>query len=100
MTSRRGGATLPPTGEEPMPDILQEEQEGLAQRRRVAFGEEAASPESWTRVGLALSGGGIRSATFALGLLRGLAQNGILKRFDYLSTVSGGGFTGAMLGRL
>ncbi|WP_109126008.1 patatin-like phospholipase family protein [Dyella sp. C11] len=51
-------------------------------------------------MGLALSGGGIRSATFCLGLLRALAKNGVLHRFDYLSTVSGGGYIGAMLGRL
>jgi hypothetical protein len=50
--------------------------------------------------GLALSGGGVRSATFCLGLLRGLAGNRVLKRFDYLSTVSGGGYTGSALGRL
>jgi hypothetical protein len=46
-------------------------------------------------VGLALSGGGIRSATFNLGFLQGLAQRGLLEKFDYLSTVSGGGFIGA-----
>jgi hypothetical protein len=50
--------------------------------------------------GLALSGGGIRSATFCLGVLRGLASNGVLRRFDYLSTVSGGGYIGAALGRM
>jgi Patatin-like phospholipase len=44
--------------------------------------------------GLALSGGGIRSATFCLGLLQHLAGSGLLRRFDYLSTVSGGGFVG------
>lgn len=49
--------------------------------------------------GLALSGGGIRSATFSLGLLRALAKNELLHKFDYLSTVSGGGYTGGMLGR-
>jgi hypothetical protein len=48
-------------------------------------------------VGLALSGGGIRSATFCLGVLQGLAQLRLLKRFDYLSTVSGGGYIGAWL---
>jgi hypothetical protein len=41
-----------------------------------------------------LSGGGIRSATFALGVLQGLAHVGVLGKFDYLSTVSGGGYTG------
>lgn len=48
-------------------------------------------------VGLALSGGGIRSATFNLGILQGLARYGLLSRFDYLSTVSGGGYIGAWL---
>ena len=47
--------------------------------------------------GLALSGGGIRSATFALGVLQGLASYGLLRRFDYLSTVSGGGYIGSWL---
>lgn len=45
--------------------------------------------------GLALSGGGIRSATFSLGLLRGLSSLHLLQRLDYLSTVSGGGYAGA-----
>jgi predicted acylesterase/phospholipase RssA len=45
-------------------------------------------------VGLALSGGGIRSATFCLGVLQGLHARGLLPIFDYLSTVSGGGFVG------
>lgn len=45
--------------------------------------------------GLALSGGGIRSATFNLGFLQGLDELGKLGDFDYLSTVSGGGFIGA-----
>jgi hypothetical protein len=44
--------------------------------------------------GLALSGGGQRSATFNLGLLQGLHERGVLRCFDYLSTVSGGGYIG------
>jgi hypothetical protein len=44
--------------------------------------------------GLALSGGGIRSATFALGALQALAERKALGAFDFCSTVSGGGFTG------
>jgi hypothetical protein len=47
--------------------------------------------------GLCFSGGGIRSATFGLGLLQSLTREGFLKRFDYLSTVSGGGYIGAWL---
>jgi hypothetical protein len=46
---------------------------------------------------LCLSGGGIRSATFALGLVQGLARAGLLERFHYLSTVSGGGYIGSWL---
>ena len=49
--------------------------------------------------GLALSGGGVRSATVALGLLQALARQGRLRCVDFLSTVSGGGYTGAFLGR-
>lgn len=44
-----------------------------------------------------LSGGGVRSATFALGVLQGLAHTGALKSIDYLSTVSGGGYIGGWL---
>lgn len=50
--------------------------------------------------GLAFSGGGIRSATFCLGVATGLARNRIFHRFDLLSTVSGGGYIGAALGKL
>jgi len=45
--------------------------------------------------GIAFSGGGIRSATFNLGILQGLARTGLLPMFDYLSTVSGGGYIGS-----
>ena len=47
--------------------------------------------------GLAFSGGGIRSATFNLGVLQALAEKGLLRKFDYLSTVSGGGYIGSWL---
>jgi hypothetical protein len=46
---------------------------------------------------LCISGGGIRSATFALGVIQGLAEDGVLGEFDYLSTVSGGGYIGGWL---
>lgn len=54
-------------------------------------------PPSQTTVGLALSGGGIRSATFGLGVLQALAARNKLASFDYLSTVSGGGYIGSWL---
>ena len=46
-------------------------------------------------VGLAFSGGGIRSATFGLGVLQALKEVDLLGRIHYLSTVSGGGYIGA-----
>src|SRR4051794_25639801 len=46
-------------------------------------------------VGLALSGGGIRSATFSLGLIRSLSKSKLVHSIDYLSTVSGGGYAGS-----
>jgi hypothetical protein len=49
------------------------------------------------RIGLAFSGGGIRSATFNLGVLQGLQELDLLRHVDYLSTVSGGGFIGSWL---
>ena len=51
-------------------------------------------------VGLAFSGGGIRSATFCLGVVQALARLRLLRAFDYLSTVSGGGYIGAWLSTL
>jgi hypothetical protein len=48
-------------------------------------------------VGLAISGGGIRSAAFATGVLQGLVAGGLLEKVDYLSTVSGGGYIGSSL---
>src|SRR4030095_3043193 len=46
---------------------------------------------------LCFSGGGIRSATFGLGIVQALAKQGLLDKFDYLSTVSGGGYLGSWL---
>ncbi len=67
-------------------------------RRRAAQGD---SRDAGTDVAaLALSGGGIRSATFSLGLMRALSRLGALHRFDYLSTVSGGSYIGSFIGGL
>jgi hypothetical protein len=53
--------------------------------------------EEMSLFGLALSGGGIRSATFNLGVLQGLADLDLLRRLDYLSGVSGGSHIAAWL---
>ncbi len=67
---------------------------GTAENNDCAAGGSSAS---MGLVGLAISGGGIRSATFALGALQSLGQNGVLDDVDYMSTVSGGGFIGSHL---
>lgn len=77
-------------------------------RKALDLEQRLEHPRPWA---IALSGGGIRSATFALGILQALARapaiplnNGsrpdslghrLLPHFDYLSTVSGGGYIGA-----
>lgn len=72
-------------------DILQKEWDAYLRLRR------PSEPSDWRNrlTGLAISGGGIRSAAFSLGVLQKLAAKKLLPFFDYLSTVSGGGYTGA-----
>src|SRR5262249_51887421 len=48
-------------------------------------------------VGLALSGGGIRSSAFCLGALQALDVRDLIEKIDYLSTVSGGGYIGTSM---
>ncbi|MEI9936883.1 MAG: hypothetical protein WDO69_06645 [Pseudomonadota bacterium] len=54
------------------------------------------SPEA-PLIALALSGGGVRSATVSLGFLEELAKAGLLSCFDYLSSVSGGSYASGYL---
>lgn len=73
-------------------EVIQKEQEHLRMRRKnlgIEHGTESAP--NW--FGIALSGGGIRSATINLGFLKTLNKYGILQKADYLSSVSGGGYT-------
>lgn len=68
--------------------------------RRAAVGrQDADEPENALHdaTGLALSGGGIRSATFCLGIVQVLVRRKLFLQFDYLSTVSGGGYLGSFL---
>ena len=100
-------------------EVLNEESEYIADRRKSIglnngllkkFGEKieklknSDSGNKWEfgdgKVGLAFSGGGIRSATFNLGVLQALARENILRFCDYLSTVSGGGYIGSCFSSL
>ena len=65
--------------------------------RRLEEAYRAIHEEEEGLSALCLSGGGIRSAVFSLGVVQGLARRGLLKKFDYLSTVSGGGYMGGLL---
>jgi hypothetical protein len=86
---------------------LLEQEAGLLADRRDLHDPEQTMPRfrqsdpnediyDWARehrlTGLCFSGGGIRSATFNLGILQGLAAKGWLEQVDYLSSVSGGGY--------
>src|SRR5688500_13367498 len=92
-------------------DVLREELALVAARRELLRTErgdregtgpppDEDSPETAWRarlLGVSFSGGGIRSATFNLGVLQALAGRGVLRYVDYLSTVSGGGYIGSWL---
>lgn len=75
--------------------VLKEETELIEKRREKLFGTDAKDKLESEKFGIALSGGGIRSATINLGFLKTLNLFKILEKADYISTVSGGGYTGA-----
>src|SRR5947207_15425886 len=87
-------------------DVQREERRIISQQRLTRGFGAAVAPsdidpfgflEPHKAWGLALSGGGIRSASFALGVMQALATSGAFRRIDYLSTVSGGGYIGTAL---
>lgn len=81
--------------------VLESEYQTIMTRRNGPSGSGKAerqgksAPENL--FGVALSGGGIRSASFCLGVLQALHARGLTSRMDYLSTVSGGGYIGASM---
>ncbi|MBK9338342.1 MAG: hypothetical protein IPM98_18090 [Lewinellaceae bacterium] len=78
-------------------DVILQEKEQLRLRRQKLGIEHSGSPDQENWFGIALSGGGIRSATINLGFLKTLNRFGILTKADYLSSVSGGGYTHAYI---
>jgi hypothetical protein len=95
-----GEGTAPePRGSPTLGDFLAKEWAAIRKRREYLKPGPPWAPSTDSThppglFGLALSGGGIRSATFALGVLQGLRERRVIERVDYLSTVSGGGFAG------
>jgi len=67
--------------------------EYLRQRRGIVNGTNT----DLELIGLAFPGGGIRSATFNLGIAQAFSEHNLFSAYDYLSTVSGGGYIGSSL---
>ena len=78
-------------------DVFNKEIEALKNTRAKRQVPKRARPIEKDLIGLAFSGGGIRSATFNLGVIQALARHNLLPLVDYLSTVSGGGYIGSWL---
>ncbi len=82
-------------------ELRQRELLEIARRREAAGlgsadgGDDPAAGPPADLVGLALSGGGVRSASFNLGVLQALHHYGLIRHVDYLATVSGGSYIGA-----
>lgn len=91
-----GAPVPPPAAGAAQEEAFRIERDRVAARRASEAGANDGRSAEDT-VGLALSGGGIRSATFSLGILRAMGRAGIIPHLDYLSTVSGGGYIGAFL---
>jgi len=79
-------------------DDLVRDEFDLVKSRREKLNQP--NPDSPALTGLALSGGGIRSATFSLGFLQALSRQKVFPKIDYLSTVSGGSYIGSFFGAL
>jgi Patatin-like phospholipase len=78
--------------------VLDQEIEQIETSRNLRLGPDAIPGHAkHSLIGLAFSGGGIRSATFNLGVLQALAKAKLLHGLDYISTVSGGGYIGSWL---
>jgi hypothetical protein len=98
--------TQPETQDEGVPfdKVLEAETALIAGQRGTSppppDGDPYARASAMNLAGLAFSGGGIRSAAFNLGFTQGLANHKALHLFDYLSTVSGGGYLGGFLSAL
>ncbi|MDQ3261799.1 MAG: peptidoglycan-binding protein [Pseudomonadota bacterium] len=84
-------------------DALDEERSGIipdkADPRPASDSDVVQRAHRNQLCGLAFSGGGIRSATFNLGIGQALAEHRLLREFHYLSTVSGGGYIGSWLSK-
>jgi hypothetical protein len=95
QTARRPRARRPKQPYQPKQAKLTAKWARILEERELRRRGRDANPAK--RIGVAISGGGIRSATFALGVLEGLKERDKLAEVSYLSTVSGGGYIGSWL---
>ncbi|MEM7351816.1 MAG: hypothetical protein AAF657_13545, partial [Acidobacteriota bacterium] len=98
----------PEKGESFKEAVYPAELEYLEKRWKEGSGSDASKGDSRTAqsptptvdnnlVGLAFSGGGLRSACFNLGVAQGLEKRGVLRHVDYLSAVGGGAYVASSL---
>jgi hypothetical protein len=97
-----GEAAMEQVGTKALDQVFRAELRAIAERHNRIAGREKVSEEMMPSTalgltGLTCSGGGIRSASFCLGVLQGLQSKNVIDRIDYLSTVSGGGYIGSTL---
>lgn len=81
-------------------EVIQSELDYIVKRRKLydlPADKQKIGEDIW---GMCISGGGIRSATLGLGMMQGFIKKNWMKKFDYLSTVSGGGYIGSCLSSL
>lgn len=71
---------------------IQTRQDFAAENHYISARRQAAGENGHQTIGLAFSGGGLRSATINLGVLQELENRGELAKVDYLSGVSGGAY--------
>ena len=83
-------------GEITYQEVIDQERAEVELRRK-ALGRQPPRPDDPDLFGVALSGGGVRSAALSFGFLRELDRRQLLVQADYLSTVSGGGYAGGHL---
>src|SRR3989442_8825837 len=79
-------------------NVFRDELEQVETSRRLRLDESPPRrPPRDSLIGLGFWGGGMRGGTFSLGIIQALARARWLHYFDYISTVSGGGYIGSWL---
>lgn len=111
MSTGESGGNIHQTDDTRARDFDKVEYKQIWQRRKqreaLAVPESPQTPDGPAPrppdlLGLAISGGGIRSAIFSLGVLQAFAnaKRNLLENLDYLSTVSGGTYIGMFFAAL